>query len=287
VAPLLAAWLALPTLLRGDVEGAEAALVEGGGEGTLAPGQAAAFVLEARGWLRMAQGDATRAAADLLECGDRLHRLGVTNPTVIHWRSAAARALMACGERHEAEALARDAVRRARAFGTPRAIGAALRGLAATQEGEERIATLEDAVEQLQRAPAPLELARALADEGMALRRARRRREARAPLRRSLDLAARCGAELLAGRVEHELRATGARPRRRQMAGPDALTPTERRIAELAATGSTNRQIAQGLFVSPRTVENHMAAVLRKLGIPNRTEIAPALEQERRAGSDG
>jgi DNA-binding CsgD family transcriptional regulator len=281
VAPLLAAWLVLPTVVRGDLDGAEAALADRGAAGAVESTHSSAFVLEARGWLRLAQGDAAGAAEDLLDCGARLGALGVANPTVIPWRSAAAHALAACGERADAAALAEDALARARTFGTPRAIGTALRGVAATQSGDARLATLAGAVEHLERAPAPLELARALADQGMALRRARRRTEAQGPLRRALDLAARCDAGLLASRVEHELRATGARPRRRRLAGPGALTPTERRIAEMAATGATNRQIAQRLFVSPRTVENHMASILRKLGIPARTEIARALARER------
>ena len=75
-----------------------------------------------------------------------------------------------------------------------------------------------------------------------------------------------------------ELRATGARPRRRLASGAGALTPSERRIAELAAAGQQNREIAEALFVTTATVEYHLRNAYRKLGITSRTQLAEALE---------
>jgi DNA-binding NarL/FixJ family response regulator len=105
---------------------------------------------------------------------------------------------------------------------------------------------------------ARLEQAKALVALGAALRRTGSRAEAREPLREALDLAERCGALALAERAREELRATGARPRRSILRGVDALTASELRIARMAAEGLTNREIAQELFVTIRTVEMHL-----------------------------
>src|SRR5205814_4955480 len=102
---------------------------------------------------------------------------------------------------------------------------------------------------------AGLERARALADLGALLRRRNRRTEARELLREALDTASRAGARPLAEQAETELRATGARPRRVVLSGLDSLTASERRIAEHASHGLTNREIAQTLFVTARTVD--------------------------------
>jgi DNA-binding NarL/FixJ family response regulator len=106
-----------------------------------------------------------------------------------------------------------------------------------------------------------------------ALRRANRRADARAPLREALDLAHRCRAGAVAERARTELLATGARPRRIVLSGVESLTPSERRVATMAADGLTNPQIAQALFLSTRTVEGHLTHVFRKLDVTSRTEL--------------
>ena len=123
----------------------------------------------------------------------------------------------------------------------------------------------------------PLERARALAELGAALRRAGRPLEARESLRLAVDLAQRCGATALEEWAFEELRAAGARPRRRQLSGVAALTPAERRVAELAAAGRMNREIAETLVVTLDTVEYHLRHVYRKLGIASRSELTTAL----------
>ena len=100
--------------------------------------------------------------------------------------------------------------------------------------------------------------------------------------RANQDGATRCGAAHLAARTETELRATGARPRRIALRGVESLTPSERRVAELAAEGPTNREIAQALFVTPRTVEAHLTSVYRKLDIGSRSELSAALGEPSR-----
>jgi DNA-binding CsgD family transcriptional regulator len=86
------------------------------------------------------------------------------------------------------------------------------------------------------------------------------------------------GATALHERARTELAATGARPRRVMLlSGPDSLTPSERRIAELAAIGHSNREIAQALFVTPKTVEYHLRNAYRKLDIDGRENLSTVL----------
>ncbi|MDQ6805802.1 MAG: helix-turn-helix transcriptional regulator [Actinomycetota bacterium] len=122
--------------------------------------------------------------------------------------------------------------------------------------------------------PARLEHAKARTELGAALRRANRRSEAREHLRQALELATLCGAASLAAHAETELLATGARPRRVALSGVASLTPSERRVAEMAARGPSNREIAQTLFVTQRTVEVHLTSIYRKLAISSRSQLA-------------
>jgi DNA-binding NarL/FixJ family response regulator len=124
---------------------------------------------------------------------------------------------------------------------------------------------------------ARLEHARALVDLGAALRRANHRAEARERLRESVDLARRVGALGLARRANEEIAATGARPRKVLQTGVDALTASERRVAQLAAEGMSNKEIAQTLFVTIKTVEVHLSHAYRKLGINSRTQLDKVL----------
>jgi DNA-binding CsgD family transcriptional regulator len=112
-----------------------------------------------------------------------------------------------------------------------------------------------------------LALARALSELGPARRRAGQRSAAREPLREALALAEECGAELLAGRVRSELAASGLHLRRDRLSGVDGLTPSERRVAELAANGLTNREISQTLFVTVKTVGTHLGHIYDKLDL--------------------
>ena len=145
-------------------------------------------------------------------------------------------------------------------------------------DAERRLELLEESIALLETAPWRLELARALADYGAALRVARRRSDAHEPLRRAAELADACGARALRARALDGLAALGDRPRKLMFSGAESLTASERRIAELASAGRSNRDIAQDLFVSPKTVENHLGRVYMKLGIKGRRELAAALD---------
>ena len=233
----------------------------------------AAQYLHGRGLFRLAQGDAVAALADLQAAGTEAERYEAGHPVFIPWRSSTARALLALGRAEEAEQLVLAELELARAFGAAHAIGPPLRMLGLIRGGEDGLELLDESVDVLSDSQALLDRARSLVEFGAALRRANQRAAARDPLRRGLDLAQQCGATVLAERAEHELEATGARPRRRELSGIDALTPSERRVAEMAARGMSNRDIAQELFVSIRTIENQLRHVYAKLDIAGRKEL--------------
>jgi DNA-binding CsgD family transcriptional regulator len=209
--------------------------------------------------------------------------LGGHNPAFLAWRSHAALALLALGRQDEAWPLALEELELARIWGAPRALGAALRVAGLVEGGQRGLVHLEEAVDVLAQSPAKLEHAKARTELGAALRRSKRRSEARDQLRHAVELATICGAARLTARAETELLATGARPRRIALRGPESLTPSERRVAQMAAEGPTNREIAQALFVTPKTVEVHLSSVYRKLGISSRSQLHAALTEPARA----
>ena len=265
------------TLLeRGELEEAARALAPVA-DWPEVPAMGPAMLRLARGRLRLARGETAEGLGDLVAAGDVARRSGARSPGILPWRADAAAALLLLGDRDGALRLAEEDLALARAFGAPRALGVALRTAGVATGGRRGEELMREAVGVLAGAGAQLELIRAQADLGAHLRRANRRAEAREHLRAALDAAHHVGAGALAARADAELRATGARPRRAALSGLDALTASERRVAELAADGLTNREIAQALFVTARTVEGHLTQVFRKLGLSAREELAGAL----------
>jgi DNA-binding CsgD family transcriptional regulator len=239
-----------------------------------------ALALATRGRVELSHGDPRQAMSDLLTCGDRLREAEVRNPAVAPWRSRAAIAALRLGDRDRAAALAEEERELAEAFGAPRPIGLALAAVATTTgDRSERGRDLGEAAAALERSPALLDRAHVLADLGGELRRRGHRRASRDALRSALDLAVRCGADVLAKRARQDLVATGARPRRTRISGADSLTPRERQIAELAAEGQTNRAIADRLIVSQKTIEWHLANAYRKLEIRGRAALGESLTE--------
>jgi DNA-binding CsgD family transcriptional regulator len=244
-----------------------------------------AMVPAARGRLCLAQGRPADALDEFETCrallspdvwGIEMHDNGN-----LHARAGAAQALLLLGEHERARELAQAELVDVRGFAAPRALGFALRVAGLAHGGGPGLELLGESVAVLRASPALLERAHSLAELGAALRRAGRRAAAREPLTEALDLAARCGARPLAGRVREELRATGARPRREWRTGVEALTPSELRVARLAAEGKTNREIAHVLYVTVKTVEGHLARAYGKLGIAGRAELPQVLEGEK------
>jgi DNA-binding CsgD family transcriptional regulator len=234
-----------------------------------------ALLYEVRGALRLARGDRPGAVEEL-RAAERILRPMQGGPRIGPWRSRLALALPA-DERDEALELVEEELELAAPLESPRALGIAQRALGTLQGGEEGVEELRRSVVTLAASPSPLERARSLAELGAALRRGNSRGEAREHLREAADLAQLCGAERLESAVAEELLIAGAKPRRRRISGPDSLTPAERRVAAAAAAGATNREIAQNLFVSLRTVEMHLTNTYRKLGASSRAELATAI----------
>ena len=272
-----AATCVLVAIERGQLDHADAVLSENGFiDGVSETLVMFNFVLHARGCLRIAQGRRGEGIADLLELGRRERACG-HNCALYLWRAPVASALGAADRRDDGLRLAEEELRLARRRGTAGPQGVALRALALVEGGSAGIEHLREAVRILEPTPFRLEHARALADLGAGLRRAGRRSEARDYLRRALDLAHRCGATTLRERAHQELLATGARPRKLALSGADALTASERRVAELAADGLTNKEIAQALFVTMRTVTTHLTHIYTKLAISSRNELPAKL----------
>jgi DNA-binding NarL/FixJ family response regulator len=212
-----------------------------------------------------------------VETGRRLEAWGYSGPAWLAWRSTAGLAQAQLGDAEQGRALIDDELQRARLFGAPRPLGVALRAAGLIEAEERAVGLLSEAVAVLASSFDRLEHARGLIDLGATLRRSGHRGEAVDRLREGLDLASRCGATPLADRARSELGVAGARPRRDALRGRDALTASELRVARMAAAGSTNKRIAQDLFVSLRTVETHLTHAYQKLGIGSRAELTGAL----------
>jgi len=265
----------LDALIETDELAAAETALAAAGIGDLPAGVLGApLVLQSRARLRLARQRPADALGDLLDAAARWVELGCCHPVLASWRVEATEALVRLGDGDRARQLAAEQLDLADRLGTPGARGAALRVMARAAPPDQRITLLQQAAKISSGSPAGLEHARALVDLGAALRRANRRSEARDPLSRALDLAQRGGLRLIARRARDELLAAGARPRRDLLTGPGALTPAEHRVAALAAEGRSNREIAEQLYITMRTVETHLTHAFQKLEITSRTELA-------------
>ncbi|GLW00561.1 LuxR family transcriptional regulator [Streptomyces lavendulae] len=243
--------------------------------------------LYARGLLHMASDEPGAALADLLECGRRQSAREVESPIVTPWRSAAADCHVALGSPERAAALAREELRLARVWGTPRTVGRALRALGVALGGRHGLELVEEATELLRGSAEPLpELLPALLSLGRSLHEAGQSRRARAVFREAVERAERTGAVRMQLVARAALRDCGARPRRARHTGTTALTSSERRIAQLAAAGHSNVEIAELLHLAVRTVETHLTHCYRKLGI-RRGDLAVALGETDWTGRTG
>ena len=219
--------------------------------------------------------NALRALADFFadrECVEPSHLLSL--PDEIE-------AVVELGELERAERLTDLLAGSGRAFDRPWALATSERCrallLAAHGDLVGAHSAVERAIDAHGRMSMPLELARTLIVKGQVERRAKRRAAARESLEHALDVCERIGARLWAERARDELGRLG---RRRE---PDDLTATEERVAELAASGLTNREVAAAAFVSQKTVEANLSRIYRKLGIRSRAELGLRLAERERA----
>lgn len=264
----------------GDLHGARAAL-ETEPEAEAATRQSAGYfgLVLARGLIALADRDYAQALEHFDEVAAIRRNLGTDNPAFLGWRHGAVRALLGLDRDDDARELASELVALARTWGAPRTVAVALRTQAQAEPDGRALALLEEAAATLEHSPAQLELARTLVELGARLRRERKRGAARDPLRRALDLADGVGGIAVAERARRELVATGARPRRASLTGPGALTPQELQVARMAADGLTNREIAEGLFVTIKAVKWHLGNAYAKLGISSRRELPAAFAE--------
>jgi DNA-binding CsgD family transcriptional regulator len=217
-----------------------------------------------------------RDAADVAQqVGVEAQAVGFEGATMLLWPAVAAEAVLELGDAEHAAQLAARGVELAERFGAPGPIGCALRvsGLA-----ERDLEILQAAERSLAGSSMRLEHARSLVELGAALRRDGQRTSAREPLAAGMELAHRCAANALVARAHQELRAAGARPRSVVRSGVDALTASELRTARLAADGLTNREIAQHLFVTQKTIQTQLRAAYRKLDIAGRGDLKAVLD---------
>ena len=261
-------------VLRGELEEARVALAGAAGPEDQLPSP---IILSARGRLRFAEGRMLEAAEDMRLVARQVEQWQTANSALAPWRAEAALALHALGEEGEARELIATEVAVARRWGDPWLLGQALRAQALVGPPGERLRGLDEAVELLRSSEARLELARTLLEAGIAHAEAGEAPSGREALREALELATECAAPAVADRARDALITAGGRPRRAAATGPLALTPTERRVARIAAAGVPNREIAQTLFVTEKTVETHLASAYRKLGIRARGQLAGAL----------
>jgi DNA-binding CsgD family transcriptional regulator len=235
-------------------------------------------LLRVRGLLRVAQDRLEEAVADLAEVDRLAAAAGPGVAGAVAHRVPLATALYRLGRLTDARAVADAELSWARRFGAARPLGAALRAAGLLREGGSGLTMLHEAARLLAQSAAGLEHPEALVDLGAALRRAGRRNDARRRLRVGVELAESRGASALGRRALAELAATGGRLRSWTHRGGASLTPSERRVALLAAAGLRNDEIARQLYVTVKAVEWHLGHVYPKLGIRRRTELPAALD---------
>ena len=231
-----------------------------------------------RGRIALERGRYEQAAEEFYLAREGAQVTGVQTPIPPDWRTWLAITLTRLGRQDEALQVATEGLELAERWGARWPIGVALRAAGIAHDGAQGVDMLRRSVAILEDGPARLEHARALMVLGELLRRSGATVEAREKLAAAVDLAHRLGARAIAERARGELLAAGVRPRRLALTGVDSLTPSELRVARMAAGGRTNREIAQSLFVTPKAVEYHLANVYRKLGIRGRADLSGALE---------
>jgi DNA-binding CsgD family transcriptional regulator len=233
------------------------------------------------GFLELSLSNPTAAMERLQPVLAFLDELGSSEPGVIPCVPDAIEALVSLGRLDEAEALLDRLERQGRTLDRPWAIATATRGrgmlTAARGDLPAARSALEQALVEHRRVPQPFELARTLLVKGEVERRAKQKRAARSALEQALGIFGTLGAPLWAQRAQDDLARVGG-----AVLPSSELTPTEQRIAQLVGEGKTNREVADALFISVKTVEANLSRIFHKLGVRSRTELT-----RRIAATDG
>ncbi|GAA4233474.1 LuxR family transcriptional regulator [Streptosporangium album] len=238
--------------------------------------------LMTRSHLAASRGDLVGALVSLTACGALLAETGVRNPRFVPWWLDAACLLADLDRRNEAAEFVEQGEQLAAAWGTISARGFALLARGAITEGSAGAEVLAESVETLAGTPARWYLVRAETLLGEALLRMDDREGARGHFRQAVYVSVRCGFRALAAKARDRLVAAGGW----MFQGEDVLTTAERRVAELAASGATNREIARTLSIAVRTVEIHLTSIFRKLDVSGRADLGWALDTLHEMGRD-
>jgi DNA-binding CsgD family transcriptional regulator len=256
---------------RAAGEGALAVAVEGGEAWQIAD------TLAMFGFLELSTGQLAAAGAQLDRAEEINQRIGFGEPGILRHHADHIESLIGLGELDRAAAALERFEQQAQQTGGAWALAtsARCRGLLLASEGDLAGAqrSLERAVDEHERLPIPFELGRTLLCLGQVLRRQKQRTAARESLGRALEIFETLGARLWADKARAEFERTHVRE------APHELTPTEERVAGLAAAGLTNKKIAERLFISPKTVESNLARVYRKLDIGSRAELGARMAE--------
>ncbi|MFI6096993.1 LuxR C-terminal-related transcriptional regulator [Lentzea sp. NPDC051213] len=269
--------IALASILvkQNDAEGARAVLPRLGQLVSYSP-----WFWMARAEIAVAEGDQEGALEDLLACGRMLDEAGIVNPLLAPWRLDAVCLLMESDQPQRAMAIAEQCEELTRSWSTTQSVARALLARGVATPGRRGIALLEEAVELLDTSPARLLHARSEYLLGRARLGLDDVKGARLHLRRAVDSAARCGYRRLAVVARDHLVLAGGRMGPFAVARVDALTESERKVAVMAANGMSNREIAESLVISVRTVETHLTGTYRKLGVAGRAHLKAALRMD-------
>jgi DNA-binding CsgD family transcriptional regulator len=259
--------------LKGDVDAARADAEEGlrqsvRNEDTLDASCNRAVL----GFLEFSLSNPTAAIRRLEPVLAFLDEMGSPEPGIIPCVPDAIEALVSLGRLDEAEGLLDRLERQGRTLGRPWAIASAARGrgLLTAARGDLSAASsaLEQALLEHRRVPQPFELARTLLVKGEVERRAKQKRAARSTLEQALERFQALGALLWAQRARDDLARVGG-----AVLPTTELTPTEQRIAQLVVEGKKNREVADAMFISVKTVEANPSRIFHKLGVRSRTEL--------------
>jgi DNA-binding CsgD family transcriptional regulator len=238
--------------------------------------QASLYNLSALGFLELSLGNMKEADRVLWPLAEGLLQAEPGEPGLLRFLPDEIEALVALGETDKARSLLEPALTRAKKFERAWALATAERcwGLLAASLGElpEALAAFDRALESHRMLDEPFELGRTLLAQGQAFRRSKKWRLARESLGRSLGIFEQLGAGLWADKARAEMARIGGRG-----PGPVGLTPTEQQVADLVASGLTNREVARALFLSVSTVEANLRRIYGKLGVRSRTELSRRL----------
>lgn len=238
--------------------------------------QASQFNLAALGFLEVSLGNMKEAHRLLGPLTEGVLDAGLGEPGVLRFVPDEVEALVALGEIDKARSILEPFLARAYTLGRSWALATAERGwgLLAASRGElpAALAAFDRAMEAHALLDEPFELGRTLLARGQALRRTKKWRPARDSLGRSLEIFEQLGAALWADKARGEMGRIGGRA-----PAPVDLTPTEQHVADLVASGLTNREAAYALFLSVSTVEANLRRIYKKLGVRSRTELSRML----------